>query len=220
MSKLLRVALKGLTVATALVAGTSAAQARNGWNVIELVYQTADAGLSVGLSASDLFYDIGLAATEQPDFSVTRNETLALPVADTKRSGWRGIVDVEIEREPVLDYETQPASRDLFAKSSQERQMRGFYTMRYDFDTGLDLVPYAGAGLGVVAKGTEAAMGGTVAGRATAGFDLMLAAETAVFAEYAFTKSGGVAFGEPQASADNAVPDSEHSLKLGFRRQF
>jgi hypothetical protein len=199
MSKLLRVALKGLTVATAIVAGTSAAQARNGWNVIELVYQTADAGLIAGLSASDLFYDIGLAATEQPDFSIT-------PVAAKRRSGWRGIVDVEIEREPTLDYETQSVSSDLFAKSSQARQMRGVYTMRYDFDTGLDLVPYAGAGLGVVAKGTEAEMGGTVAGRATAGFDLMLAAETAVFAEYAFTKSGGVAFGESQAFGVSSEP--------------
>jgi opacity protein-like surface antigen len=92
--------------------------------------------------------------------------------------------------------------------------------MRYDFDTGLDLVPYAGAGLGIVTKGTEAEVGGTVAGRATAGFDLNLAAETAVFAEYAFMKSGGVAFGNGQDGAGQTVPDNEHSLKLGFRRQF
>lgn len=221
MSNTPRRVLRGLIAASAILIGSGVtAEARNGWTVTELVYMTADAGLSVGLSATDFFHDIGLAAAEQPELSLTEGDTSFLPVEESKRSGWRGVVDIEIERSPTLDDRNLTTFHDRLSQSVQERRMRGFYSMRYHFDTGLNIVPYAGAGLGVVAKGTDADVDGAVAGRATAGFDLFLAEETAVFAEYAFTKNGGVAFGNDPVDADNAVPDSEHSLKLGFRRTF
>jgi len=49
-----------------------------------------------------------------------------------------------------------------------------------------------------------------------------VAKDAAIFAEYAYVKSGGVNIGlaGDAAASDGAIADSEHSLKLGFRRTF
>lgn len=198
------------------------AHADNGWIAREIIHMTTSAGLYAGRTATDVIEEISIAVADEPELSILPADAIYQAVTSAPGSGWRGTVDIEIDREPSVDFPAVSAFNDTFANADREKQMRGFYSMRYHFDTAFGISPYAGAGLGFVAGGTEADKGGIVAGRATAGFDLSLAKQTALFAEYAFTKGGGVSLGSAaeDGSLADSVPDSEHSLKLGFRRTF
>lgn len=200
----------------------SGAQANSSLGQLNLIDMTAATGLSGDMVLTKGFlHDIDLVAFEQPRLSVAYTQT-SPDEGDGSASGWAGIVEVDTNEEPSLSLQDSSAFSDKFTQSDRETRMSGFYTMRYQFETDLPFRPYAGAGLGLVTSNSSDAIGGIVAGRATAGFDLTVGADSALFAEYALVKSGGVNLGTTRSDAfsEGSLPDIEHSLKIGFRRTF
>lgn len=203
--------------ATVAIAGHS--HASEGFGALELIDMTSLAELDLGFSARDVMADLGGAALEAPVLALSGSAIEVQP-EPIFAPGWNGVVDLEMTGEPTLDDVGGTAFDDRFMDPVQRRKMRGFYTMRYQFGDDDVFRPYAGAGLGVVAESVGEATGSSVAGRATAGFDMAMDERSAFFAEYAFVRSGGVDVGKGDGLGGATLRDSEHRLKLGFRRTF
>lgn len=167
------------------------------------------------------FDQLDLTALDEPDLSVASGG-LFLDTTAPNKTGWSGLVEVEVIEEPALPFAGNYNYSNTLASFDDETKLQGFYTMRYQFNSNARFRPYAGAGLGLVGSATETEAAGIIAGRATAGFDLTLGKGSAFFAEYAVLKNGGVELGDANApdTSLSAVPDLEHSVKLGFRRSF
>lgn len=205
---------------SALALTSTVAQASNTLDIIDM---TTAGELSTDMVITTGFlHELDLVAFEDTSLSLIADDTETSIDDDAPKTGWAGVVEVDMSEEPTLPMGEISSFSDTFDTTESEKKMSGFYTMRYEFNSSLPFRPYAGAGLGLVATTGEAGAGGVFAGRATAGFDLTLGEGSAVFAEYAFVKSGGVNVGlaGDAAASGGAIPDSEHSLKLGFRRTF
>jgi hypothetical protein len=221
MGCLFRRTFKILSVSL-LAFASSGVQANSQLGSQQVIDMTSASDLSGDMVVTTGFlHNLDVVAFEEPTLSVASNDIFSAGT-EPSGSGWAGVVEVEMDEDLMLPYQDVSSFSDSFAGTDRETRMSGFYTMRYQFETDLPFRPYAGAGLGLVATDSNAQVGGVIAGRATAGFDFTVGEDSAVFAEYAFVKSGGVNLG---ASADSsasssAIPDTEHSLKFGFRRTF
>lgn len=221
MDCLFRRAFKALTVSAIALTATGA-QANADWGSLKIIDMTSASELSGDFVVTTGFLsDFDVIAFDAPTVSSV-SDGIYFDEAQASRSGWAGIVEVDMDEELSLPFQSVSSFSDSFEDTERETRMSGFYTMRYQFETDLPFRPYAGAGLGLVATDSDAQMGGIIAGRATAGFDLTVGDEAAIFAEYAFVKSGGVNLGSTGENpvSSGAIPDTEHSLKLGFRRTF
>ena len=198
------------------------AQASGSWQPLEIIDMTTASKVSADVVVTTGFFDdMDFVSLDEPVLSIA-SDSIKFDTEAPKKSGWAGLVEVEVTEEPTLPYGESSAFADTFNPFDEEKKVQGFYTMRYQFDTDSRFRPYAGAGLGLVATTTETEASGIIAGRATAGFDLTLGEGSALFAEYAVLKNGGVnlgAAGSGEASGNEAL-DIEHSVKLGFRRTF
>ena len=197
-------------------------QAGGSWAPLEIIDMTTSGVTRAYETISTTsFDDMDLTALDEPVLSVASGGLFQDATASNK-AGWSGLVEVEVIEEPALPFVGNSNYSNTLAAFDDETKLHGFYTMRYQFNPDARFRPYAGAGLGLVAKTTETDAAGIIAGRATAGFDLSLGKGSALFAEYAILKHGGVnlgSAGEPGTTL-SAVPDLEHSVKLGFRRSF
>lgn len=197
-------------------------QAESAWQPLEIIDMTTAKTFSADVVVTTGFLDnMDFVSLDEPKLSVA-SDALKFNTDSPKKSGWAGLVEVEVKEEPTLAFDEISTFSDTLVSADSETKVQGFYTMRYQFNSTARFRPYAGAGLGLVATTSETEAGGVVAGRATAGFDLTLGKGSALFAEYAILKNGGVNLGS-LADSDNAtgaVPDVEHSVKLGFRRTF
>lgn len=207
-----------MTICAAVVSSTSvsANDAQNWTEIVELI----DAG------QADLDFKVTTGFPNNIDLItyVPALVTEAAPVevnlkGNVKKAGWAGHVEVELTEDETPPLSEVSAFSDDFATTDRDTKLSGFYSMRYEFNSKLPFRPYAGAGLGLVATSNETESGGVIAGRATAGFDLTVGEGAAVFAEYAYVKSGGVRLGAVSENG-GSILDNEHSLKLGFRRTF
>jgi len=199
------------------------AQASNDLKTLNIIDMTTDTEVSGDIVITTGFlHNLDLVAFDEPDLPDAPAAFVFDETEDPDVSGWTGLVEIDMDEEATLPLADLSGFSDNFDTTERRKTMSGFYTMRYEFDTGLPFRPYAGAGLGLVTTSDETETGGVFAGRATAGFDLTVGEDAAIFAEYAFVKSGGVNVGlaGDAASGGGAIPDSEHSLKLGFRRTF
>ena len=213
------IGFKALTFVVAALSSTTA-QANSDWNPHEFIEiaATGQADLDFVVTRGFL-HEMDLASFEVPALAIALEDIKIDPTHKARKSGWAGLVEVELDEDKILELEDVSTFSDAFATTERDAKLSGFYTMRYEFASKLPFRPYAGAGLGVVTTTNETDTSGIIAGRATAGFDLTLGEGSAVFAEYAFVKNGGVNLGSSNSNF-SAIPDSEHSLKLGFRRNF
>ncbi len=213
------IVFKALTFFAVALSGTTV-QATNAWDSHEFadIAAIGQADLDFVVTRGFL-HEMDLTSFEVPALAIALEDIKIDPNHKAKKSGWAGLVEVELDEDKALELEDVSTFSDAFATTERDVKLSGFYTMRYDFATKLPFRPYAGAGLGVVTTSSETDTAGIIAGRATAGFDLTLGEGSAVFAEYAFVKNGGVNLGSGNSNF-SAIPDSEHSLKLGFRRTF
>ncbi len=195
----------------------SPAQAANGWTPLEIIdmTETGQADLDFVITTGFL-NDLNFVSLDEKILSVTP-EFPDTPLEE--KSGWAGLVEVEFNQDKILPLGNISAFSDTLTNTDRERRMSWFYSMRYAFESDVPVRPYAAAGLGVVASTTDTDTAGIVAARATAGFDLSFNEQSSVFAEYAFVKNGGVDFGTAQGGITTR-PDDEHSIKLGFKRNF
>jgi len=211
----------GLATVSAMALSAAVAEANSTFRWMPVIDMTTslDPGADMVVTTGFL-HELDFVSPEVPRLSVAA-DSVDSEDRDAEKSGWSGVVEVDVDRQPALPDNLSPFS-DVFAENDTETRMSGFYTMRYQFETDLPFRPYAGAGLGVVATAADSAASGVVAGRATAGFDYTVSEGSAVFAEYALVKSGGVNIGAQGngALATDTIPDIEHSLKIGFRRTF
>ncbi len=219
--RLLHIIFSVLTLSSAALFG-AAAQAGGSWKPLEIIDMRTVGNLSADIVVTTGFFDdVDLVSLDDPAISFAA-DGIKIDTDTSKKSGWSGLVEVEVTEEPTLPFDDFSAYTDVYAQADDETKLQGFYTMRYQFNSGARFRPYAGAGLGLVATTTDAETAGVIAGRATAGFDLTLGEGSALFAEYAIMKNGGVNLGNA-GGADNAsdgVLDIEHTVKLGFRRSF
>lgn len=193
------------------------------WGPLQLVDMTSEAPEFGGdmLVTTGFVDDLSFVAFQEPDFGPALGALSYQSEEAEPQSGWSGVLDVDREKDPSTHIRDLSSFSDTFAQGERETRLSGFYTMRYQFETDLPFRPYAGAGLGVVGSETSQDMAGVVAGRAMAGFDFAVDARSAIYAEYAFVKSGGVTLGTAgNGRTALAVPDTDHSLRLGFRRTF
>ncbi len=210
---------KVLTFAAALLS-YSTAHANSNLNSPEImdISSASDPDLDF-LVTKGFLHDLEVVSFQTPSFTISPESAEVDLTKKARKSGWAGLVEVELNGDKKLRLDDVTTFSDNFAVTDQNTKLSGFYTMRYEFATKLPFRPYAGAGLGVVTTTNETDTSGIIAGRATAGFDLTLGEGSAIFAEYAFVKNGGVNLGSGNSNLI-AIPDSEHSLKLGFRRTF
>ena len=213
---------KALAVSGLALFGTGA-RANSGSNQVNLVDMTTtqDLGGDIVLTTGFLS-DFDVVAFDRPQQQYAGYDVITANLSEQPITGWAGIVEVETDEDTALRITDISAFSHAFTDTNRETRMSGFYTMRYQFETELPFRPYAGAGLGLVTTNGDDAIGGVVAGRATAGFDFNVGSDSALFAEYALVKSGGVDIGtyDSNAFASGSIPDIEHSLKFGFRRAF
>lgn len=198
-------------------------QASNGVQTLGLIDMTTDANVSGDIVITTGFlHNLDLVAFEDTDAPGTPDAIEFGATEGDFNSGWTGLVEIDMDEDPTIALSSISGFSDSFDTTERRKKMSGFYTMRYEFNSDMPFRPYAGAGLGLVATSDATTTGGVFAGRATAGFDFTVAKDSAIFAEYAFVKSGGVNVGlaSDAAAGGGAIPDSEHSLKLGFRRTF
>jgi len=212
---------KALAVASVALCSTGA-KASNSWAALEIIdMTTATQFIADVVETADFLPDINLSSLDEPALSLASNG-FEFDTTRTHKSGWAGLVEVEVDEEPTLPFDEISSFSDTFLTTETEVEMQGFYSMRYQFESTSAFRPYAGAGLGLVTTSTDNEAGGIIAGRATAGFDLTLGEGASLFAEYAVLKNGGVnlgAVGADGATGNDAL-DIEHSVKLGFRRTF
>ncbi len=207
--------------ASAIALASVAAQASNNAGSVSIIDMTTDSTVSSDfIITTGFLHELDLVAFEEPATSLAAD----VPVFDTEseapKSGWAGLVEVDMSDEATLPMDELSSFSDSFDTTDREKKMSGFYTMRYAFNSDMPFRPYAGAGLGLVATSNDTQTSGVFAGRATAGFDMTVGNNAAIFAEYAFVKSGGLNIGTANTTAASAIPNTEHSLKLGFRRTF
>ena len=222
---LFRRAFKALLVCTVSIAalGTTTASAGEAWSTLQLVDMTTSADLGGDMVVTTGFlHQLDLVAFQQPQLSIAPDGLSIQSIAARQDSGWSGLVEVDIDDDLAAPIRRVSAFSDTFAQRERETRMSGFYTMRYQFETDLPFRPYAGAGLGLVTSETASRSAGIIAGRATAGFDFAVSEQSAIYAEYAYVQSGGVTLGSAGSSSAGSlsIPDTEHTLKFGFRRTF
>ena len=202
---------------------SAGAQANGSWAPLEIIDMTTSGAVRAHEALSTAFFDdMDLAVLDEPVLSVSSGGGLLLDQEASNKTGWSGFVEVELTEIPALPFEGTSKYSNTLAAFDEETKLRGFYSMRYQFNSDARFRPYAAAGLGLVGSATETEAAGIIAGRATAGFDLTLGKKSALFAEYAVLKNGGVNLGKAgEASTSlSTPPDLEHSVKLGFRRAF
>jgi len=208
-----------LTICATILYSTTT-HANNGWNAFEIIDMTDSGKADLDFVVTTGFlHDLDLVAYESPLLSISPEDVETDLTDEVEKTGWAGLVEVEVKDDKTLPLNDISVFSDDFATTERNTKVSGFYSMRYEFNSKLPFRPYAGAGLGLVATSNKTETGGVIAGRAIAGFDLTVGKETAIFAEYAYVKSGGVSLGVTNNSSA-AIPDNEHSLKLGFRRTF
>jgi len=220
-SRHLRIIFSALTLFNAVLM-TSGAQASGSWQPLEIIDMTTSHSADADVVVSTGFFDeMDFVSLDEPILSIA-SDGIKFDTKAPKTRGWSSLVEVELTEEPTLQFGEASSFANTLASIENETKVQGFYSMRYQFSGDTRFRPYAGAGFGLVAKGTETEASGTLAGRATAGFDLTLGEGSALFAEYAVLKNGGVNVGSSGAedSSGAIADDIEHSVKLGFRRSF
>ena len=208
---------------SALALTSFGAQASNDAPSLSIIDMTTDTSVSADVVITTGFLtDLDVIAFDETPLPLASGDIAFDESASAFNSGWTGLVEIDMDEDAAIELSAISSFSDTFDTSERRKKMSGFYTMRYEFNTSLPFRPYAGAGLGLIATSDAAQTGGVFAGRATAGFDFTVAKDAAIFAEYAYVKSGGVNIGlaGDAAASDGAIADSEHSLKLGFRRTF
>jgi len=198
----LRIVFSVLTSISAVLL-SGAAQANGSWQPLEIIDMTTSNVTSPDVVVTTGFFNTtDLTSLDEPILSVA-SDGIKFDTVAPKRRGWASLVEVELTEEPTLAFGEVSTFSDTLASADNEMKLLGFYSMRYQFSADTRFRPYAGAGFGLIAKGTETEA-------------------SALFAEYAFLKNGGVNVGT--TSADDGVgaiaDDIEHSVKLGFRRSF
>jgi len=130
----LRVISSFLTLSNAALFG-GAAQATGSWQPLEIIDMTTTSNVSADVVVTTGFFDdLDFVSLEEPVLSIA-SDGIPFDTETPKKSGWAGLVEVEVTEEPTLPYGESSAFADTFTPFDEETKVQGFYTMRYQFDT-------------------------------------------------------------------------------------